>query len=109
MPSLTRTFSYTPKPYWYSIFESGITASSTGKIFPFFEKYLNSMLFTVRLSNCGQERTRTSNSFRNVVLSHARLPISPPAPRVHYIQLRRLRHASRLQYDHERSSTLQAL
>src|SRR3989344_5692347 len=43
-PFVTRIVSYTPKPYWYSIFESGMVAPSMGATFPFFEKYLYSIL-----------------------------------------------------------------
>src|SRR3989344_5923686 len=43
MPFVTRIVSYTPKPYWYSIFERGIDACSMGRVSPFREKYLYSI------------------------------------------------------------------
>src|SRR3989344_5483419 len=49
MPFVTRIVSYTPKPYWYSIFERGIAACSMGRISPFFEKYLKSIVGEERL------------------------------------------------------------
>src|SRR3989344_271852 len=52
-PFVTRIVSYTPKPYWYSIFESGTAACSMGRVSPFREKYLYSILV-------GEERLELS-------------------------------------------------
>src|SRR3989344_1709464 len=70
-PFTSRTLSYTPYPYWYSIFERGIAASATGSTSPFFEKYLKSIRWAEGDSN--------SQPLRDQLLRLARIPIPPSA------------------------------